>query len=71
MTSINELIGKYTVRGDVPEKTCARCGRRVPVGALNFEEHSHHYGPGENNKHRDRGVICIDRKACERARRKR
>lgn len=40
--------------------TCGRCGRRMPVAELNMEGSIHHGRP----------VECLDRKACERARRK-
>lgn len=39
---------------------CARCGRRVPLSALNTEAPIHH----------GRQIECLDRKGCERARRK-
>lgn len=40
---------------------CERCGRIVPVESLNFEAITHH---------RVRVVECLDRKACNRAKRK-
>lgn len=40
---------------------CERCGRIVPVESLNFEARIHHGA---------REVVCLDRKACNRARKK-
>ena len=41
--------------------TCARCGRLVPRHSLNLEARIHHGA---------RALECLDRRECERARRK-
>lgn len=54
---MNEELNKLAI---YKEKACVQCGRRYPETVLNIEGFIHHKQP----------LVCLDRKACERAKRR-
>lgn len=61
MSSANEAIGGVAALRYLYGSACVRCGRVLPPGKLNYEAMIHHGA---------RKLECIDRKDCERAKRK-
>lgn len=59
MSKFNARLGRSRYGGDT--KTCATCGSDRPHGELNYEARTHHNA---------RRLECIDRKACERRKRR-